>query len=76
VHDGDVLRVRLAGGGGHGNPFNRSPTLVLDDVLEDKMSIEHARNAYGVVIGGGLGTPLEVDTVSTAGLRTSRPQTK
>jgi len=76
VHDGDVLRIRLAGGGGHGNPFDRSPLLVLDDVLEDKMSIEHARNAYGVVIGGGLGTPLEVDTVGTAGLRASQPETK
>ena len=76
VHEGDVLRIRLAGGGGHGNPFDRSPTLVLDDVLEDKMSIEHARNAYGVVIGGRTGSPLEVDTVATAGLRASQPKTK
>jgi N-methylhydantoinase B len=76
VHNGDVLRVRLAGGGGHGNPFERSPLLVLDDVLEDKMSIEHASNAYGVVVGGGLGSPLEVDTVGTAGLRASQPKTK
>ena len=76
VHEGDVLRVRLAGGGGHGNPFDRSPTLVLDDVLEDKMSIEHALDAYGVVIGGGLGFPLEVDTVGTAVLRARQPKTK
>jgi hypothetical protein len=25
---------------------------VLADVLEDKMSVEHAREAYGVVIAG------------------------
>jgi N-methylhydantoinase B len=76
VHDGDVLRVRLAGGGGHGNPLDRSPTLVLDDVVEDKISIEHARSAYGVVIGGGLGFPLEVDIAGTARLRASQPKTK
>ena len=69
VHDGDVLRVRLAGGGGHGNPLDRSPASVLDDVLEDKMSIEHARSAYGVVIVGESGRPLELDTISTAALR-------
>jgi N-methylhydantoinase B len=72
VHDGDVLRVRLAGGGGHGDPLDRSPASVLDDVLEDKMSIEHARSAYGVVIVGGSGCPLELDTVSTAALRAQR----
>ncbi len=76
VHDGDVLRIRLAGGGGHGNPFDRNPASVLDDVLEDKMSIEHARNAYGVVIGDRLGFPLEVDVVGTAGLRASQPKTE
>jgi N-methylhydantoinase B len=76
VHDGDVLRIRLAGGGGHGNPFEWSPTLVLDDVLEDKMSIEHARDAYGVVIRGGLGFPQEVDTAATASLRASRRKTR
>jgi hypothetical protein len=37
---------------------------------------EHARAAYGVVIGGGSGFPLEVDIVGTAGLRASQPKTK
>jgi N-methylhydantoinase B len=72
VHDGDVLRVRLAGGGGHGDPFARSTSSVLDDVREDKMSIQHAREAYGVVISGGRGSPLEVDGVATAVLRTGQ----
>lgn len=72
VQNGDVLRIRLAGGGGHGDPFDRSPALVLDDVLEDKMSIEHARNAYGVAIVGGAGFPLAIDTAATAALRGSR----
>jgi N-methylhydantoinase B len=66
VSSGDVLRVRLAGGGGHGNPFERDPQAVLADVLEDKMSIEHARDAYGVVIAG---EPPVVDQEATRGLR-------
>ena len=62
VSNGDMLKVRLAGGGGHGNPFERDPEAVLDDVLEEKMSVEHARNAYGVVISG---CPLAVDYAAT-----------
>ena len=68
VQNGDLLRIRLAGGGGHGDPLDRSPAPVLDDVLEDKMSIEHARDAYGVaIIERGAG--LEVDAAATSRLR-------
>ena len=66
VHHGDVLKVRLAGGGGHGDAYARDPKAVLDDILEDKMSVEHAREAYGVAIAGD---PLEVDLEETARLR-------
>jgi N-methylhydantoinase B len=66
VHDGDVLKIRLAGGGGHGNPYRRDPEAILADVLEDKMSIEHARRAYGVVVAG---SPLAVDANETERLR-------
>lgn len=66
VNDGDLLRVRLAGGGGHGRPFERDPAAVLDDVREEKMSIDHARDAYGVVIAG---VPLAVDRAATKRLR-------
>lgn len=66
VDNGDVLRVRLAGGGGHGDPLLRDAAAVLDDVLEEKMTIGHARTAYGVVIAG---SPLAVDEAQTAILR-------
>ncbi|HLX28347.1 MAG TPA: hydantoinase B/oxoprolinase family protein [Casimicrobiaceae bacterium] len=52
VHDGDVLLVRLAGGGGHGDALARESAAVLADVVEEKMSVEHAQDAYGVVISG------------------------
>ncbi len=69
VDDGDVLRVRLAGGGGHGDPLLRDPRAVLHDVREDKMTVAHARSAYGVAIGGSL---LAVDEKETARLRAAR----
>jgi N-methylhydantoinase B len=66
VDSGDVLQVRLAGGGGHGPAFERDAEAVLDDVVEQKMSVDHAREAYGVVIAG---TPPHVDVAATAALR-------
>jgi N-methylhydantoinase B len=71
VNRGDVLRVRMAGGGGHGDPFARDPALVLADVLEDKVTAAHAREAYGVVIAGD---PPSVDEAATAALRARRGQ--
>ena len=62
VDHGDVLRVRLAGGGGHGDPFLRDAQAVLDDVREEKISVSHAREAYGVVIAD---SPMEVDVERT-----------
>ncbi len=61
-----AARVRLSGAGGHGDPFEREPEAVLEDVLEQKVTIAHAREAYGVVIAG---TPPRVDGAATAKLR-------
>jgi len=36
------------GGGGYGNPFERDPELVLSDVINGYVSVEAAREAYGV----------------------------
>lgn len=66
VHTGDVLKVRLAGGGGHGDPFLRESAAVLADVREEKVTIGHARERYGVVIHVDT---LEVDEAATAALR-------
>ena len=66
VNRGDVLRVRLAGGGGHGDPRLRDPDAVLEDVLEGKMTAAHARAAYGVVVSG---EPPAIDARQTAALR-------
>lgn len=50
IRAGDVFRHELAGAGGWGDPFERDPLAVLADVRAGKVSREHAREAYGVVI--------------------------
>jgi N-methylhydantoinase B len=47
---GDVLEFHSAGGGGYGHPFERDPEAVECDVANGYVSIERAREAYGVII--------------------------
>ncbi|MBI4184562.1 MAG: hydantoinase B/oxoprolinase family protein [Proteobacteria bacterium] len=47
---GDVVRGEMPGSGGYGDPLERDPEAVLEDVLEEKATIPHARETYGVVI--------------------------
>jgi N-methylhydantoinase B len=47
---GDRLVLLTTGGGGYGDPRTRPPGQVLDDVVDGKVSIDAARERYGVVI--------------------------
>jgi N-methylhydantoinase B len=47
---GDRYTVYSSGGGGWGNPLDRNPEKVLDDVINGYISEQSARNTYGVVI--------------------------
>jgi N-methylhydantoinase B len=49
---GDRLRMLLPGGGGYGDPLLRDPEAVVRDVLDRKVSREHALADYGVVLLG------------------------
>jgi N-methylhydantoinase B len=51
IEAGDVYAHRMAGGGGWGDPLARDPAAVADDVANEKVSPEAARELYGVVIG-------------------------
>jgi N-methylhydantoinase B len=67
----DVFRHIMAGGGGYGDPLERDPAHVLDDVVLGKVTLDHARDAYGVAIvrvDGGYA----VDAAATASLRRGR----
>ncbi len=47
---GDLVTIDAPGGGGYGNPLERDPEMVETDVAEGYVSIEKARDEYGVVI--------------------------
>jgi N-methylhydantoinase B len=73
---GNVGQVELApgswlegletAGGGYGDPLERAPERVLDDVLERYVSTAHAGAVYGVVLVGAIeDETLAVDWVAT-----------
>jgi len=66
---GHVLSVKFGGGGGWGDPLKRDPKMVLEDVLDEYVSLESAFDDYGVVINEKT---LEVDEKATADCRKKR----
>jgi len=65
---GDVVVMDAAGGGGYGNPLERDPGMVAEDVLNGYVTIERAREDYGVVIDPAT---LKMDEDATRRLRES-----
>ncbi len=62
---GDAIEIRTPCGGGYGDPLERDPARVRDDVLDGFSTREHARAAYGVV----LDEAFTVDVAATDALR-------
>ncbi len=74
---GERYEYRYGGGGGWGNPLDRDPHKVLDDVLDEYVSVEGARRDYGVVLTGSLqDLTLAVDAAATTELRRPRRPTR
>jgi N-methylhydantoinase B len=70
VDAGQRINYDYGGGGGWGNALDREPQAVLDDVLDEYVSIEGAARDYGVVITGSLeDLTLEIDDEATEELR-------
>lgn len=69
---GDRIEIFTTGGGGYGDPLERAPAHVLEDVINRRVSRESARRDYGVILDGN-----RVDEVETARererLRRDRP---
>ena len=65
-----LLVISLPGGGGLGDPLERDPELVRQDVLDGLVSVEQARGAYGVAFTADGA----VDIEETARLRASAGQ--
>jgi N-methylhydantoinase B len=66
VATGDVYRTVSPCAGGYGSALERDPLRVLEDVRDEYVSLEHAREQYGVVIDPSSWT---VDVEATARLR-------
>ena len=47
---GDILYTECMGGGGYGNPLDRDPEKIRLDVRDEYISVQRAKNVYGVVI--------------------------
>jgi N-methylhydantoinase B len=62
----DILYMRVASGGGYGDPREREPERVRSDVLNGIVSREVACEIYGVVLEGST---LDVDFAATRDLR-------
>jgi len=73
LEPGELLGHLLSGGGGYGDPRAREPERVREDVLARFVSIERARDVYGVAFtGAALDDSLAVDEEETARLRSTR----
>jgi N-methylhydantoinase B len=73
IEPGELLGHDLSGGGGYGDPFEREPELVRDDVLARFVSFERARDVYGVAFEHDvLDDTLALDVAETERLRGAR----
>ncbi len=61
---GDRITANGPCGGGYGDPMERDPQAVLDDVLDELLDVEAARESYGVAIKAG-----RLDLAATQELR-------
>jgi N-methylhydantoinase B len=67
IKAGEVVRIRTTGGGGWGDPLERPIEEVLRDIQWRKVSVEGARDDYGVVVIDG--DEPSVDEAATTELR-------
>ncbi|MGK2939118.1 MAG: hydantoinase B/oxoprolinase family protein [Solirubrobacteraceae bacterium] len=59
---GDVHFARVMGGGGYGDPIDREPDAVLEDVIAGLVTVPTARRIYGVIVDAAAGN---IDESST-----------
>lgn len=62
----DVYTIFSSGGGGWGNPLERAPESVAEDIRNEIVSNKEARETYGVVVDKDC----NVDLAATSRLRT------
>lgn len=70
---GDTVRYCHPGGGGYGDPLEREPEFVESDVIDGYVSLEKAREDYGVIIDPET---MKLDPEATQKLRDSMKKPK
>ena len=65
---GETIYHQQPGGGGFGDPFTREPDAVAIDVRDDRVSVQAARDEYGVLLDHNG----QVDIEGTEALRNER----
>lgn len=68
----DIVRIETAGGGGTGDPLQRDPVLVAEDVRLGYTTADMARVIYGVQVDGSGGVALDDTERLRAGLMRER----
>jgi hypothetical protein len=68
---GSVIRIQAPNAAGYGDPLERGPEQVREDVLDDFTTVELAREAYGVVFIDE--ETLEIDREATERRRAELP---
>jgi N-methylhydantoinase B len=66
VDSGETFHFWSAGGGGYGDPLDRTVENVVDDIRDDFLSIGKAREQYGVVVAERDRRTLDYDVDATA----------
>ena len=70
---GAVTAYQYGGGGGFESPLERDPEAVREDVLDEYVSMEAARERYGVVLTGSVeACDVAVDVEATRTLRAEK----
>jgi len=69
--EGDALEISLVSGAGYGDPFERDPALVLMDVKSGLLTVDGAREIYGVAVSSD---GRSCDSEATHALRRSQSE--
>jgi N-methylhydantoinase B len=70
VKKGRPVFFFMSGGGGWGDPLDRPPEWVLEDVANELLSVEAAASEFGVVVKPGRKPwRYDLDLAATADLR-------
>jgi N-methylhydantoinase B len=72
LRENDVLVVETAGGGGYGDPTERDPNKVRDDVRVGFLALAEARDRYGVIIAEDGRVDIEATRNKREEMRSSR----